>query len=444
MKRHRLRVNRLRTAKLACVATGLSVLSAATLADDLGSADVSQSREAQLQQYELRLEDALGAHSAYSPALAEVLSGLGNAQQELGRHADALRSFDQSLHVMRINNGLYSPQSLPILERMAQSHAELGDWESVDQRHHLITEVSARSYGAADARMVDILQRKGQWHMFAYMNSLAGAESWVHLQSAMRTYQHAAAVAEKNFGPADPRVVTSLRGLRDAQYFLNLMRMEEVADYNRSQQFQSSRSSDTFIDRPRLRAGNVSFNTGLRTAQRIERAVSEDESASLADKAAALAELGDWFQSFQKRRTAAEHYAKAWALLGGEEHAELRAKMFAKPTAISYNGDYEDYLAASTDAGVAEGYVLFNIAVSRHGTLKGAEFVEAQPQSSEQRRKAMRGLRKARFRPALEGGVPVATDSVPYRWVYLYPAAPSQPAPTQPATNTNPPIVEES
>jgi hypothetical protein len=90
-------------------------------------ADASRYRE-QLQAAEL---DA----GPYADALAEPLTALARGHRQAGDYARALAAYRRALHIVRVNDGLYSERQIPLLREMLIIYRESGDLEGLDQRY---------------------------------------------------------------------------------------------------------------------------------------------------------------------------------------------------------------------------------------------------------------------------------------------------------------------
>ena len=71
----------------------------------------------------------------YANTLAEPLAGLGRLHWQNGDIAEAQRLYQRALHVVRVNDGLYSERQLPILQALFESYRQSGDLRALDQRY---------------------------------------------------------------------------------------------------------------------------------------------------------------------------------------------------------------------------------------------------------------------------------------------------------------------
>jgi tetratricopeptide (TPR) repeat protein len=82
-----------------------------------------------------QIEQLQDREGPYSDSLAEPLAGLGRYYRSAGDLDGALRSYRRALHVVRINDGLYSERQIPILQELLDTYRGSGDLQALDQRY---------------------------------------------------------------------------------------------------------------------------------------------------------------------------------------------------------------------------------------------------------------------------------------------------------------------
>ncbi|MEE4147026.1 MAG: hypothetical protein V2I26_19630, partial [Halieaceae bacterium] len=98
--------------------------------DPAGDSDVvERATEQSLLDAISRLESRDGAYSADLP---EHMLSLGLALQQQERHGEAVDVFKRGVHLARINNGLYCPEQIPLLNGEIRSSIALGEYARVD------------------------------------------------------------------------------------------------------------------------------------------------------------------------------------------------------------------------------------------------------------------------------------------------------------------------
>lgn len=105
---------------------------------------------AQLQsinQFNLSIQQHESDGGAWNSALFETLSGLGNLQQQLQNHTEALGTFDRAMQISRINNGLHTADQLPIVGEIIESHLAMGNWEQADIYYDYLFYIQHKAFG---------------------------------------------------------------------------------------------------------------------------------------------------------------------------------------------------------------------------------------------------------------------------------------------------------
>lgn len=384
-----------------------------------------------LEQYQAEIDSLQSKYGAYNPQLSEALQGLGEAQQQMGEHSEAIKTFSQSAHIKRINEGLFSPSVLPLLENMVESYAHLGDWEAVDDQHHVMMEINGQSFGWSDERMLPVLDKLTRWHMYAFFEDIT-PQPVHHLQMARSLFAAASRVIEINFGETDLRLAKQLRGRRVADFYLAHIMQQEAEDQRRLDQLTNigGRERDhSFSQGTRL--VSQGYLSGLRSSRQVVKIYQHNEEVGPRAQAESILELGDWYLRFNKRQSAIKAYTQAYELLStDEERVKIRDELFTRPAVLDFAADYVDYLDP-IGPGMAKGYVLLELDLSRTGLVSKANFIEEHPTTPSKRRAAMRELKGRRFRPRFEDGVPVSTEGMKYRYVYYYPAVAARAADQQ-------------
>ncbi len=147
------------------------------------------------------------------------------------------------------------------------------------------------------------------------------------------------------------------------------------------------------------------------------------EFASPADgdnaRSQALAQLGDMEVMFHDSAGSDDYYRRAWqarksALQGDvaatnesfREPVQLRMKMPDSPARSSRGAEY-----------FGEGYVIFEFTVSADGTLADVQIAESEP-GNDFDIPGMRAMKKAKYRPRVVDGEPVATSGMLFKTTY--------------------------
>ena len=346
--------------------------------------------------------------------------GLGLLYQKAGLHQEAVDTFKRAIHINRINEGLYNFSEIPILEQIIESHAALGEWQEVNDRYNFLFQVHNRHYGRTDPRVLPALktvelaspgvQRRFQW------------KSANHLLTARNLFDSTVRIIAVNFGNTDPRLAEPLRKRTMVDYYL----ATHIPQGSSGTEVMANVASFSSVDGGSAMTSYMvnSYAVGKRALGVIRDIYGEAEGASLADRVATVVELGDWHMLFDRRQSAFKTYAEALAMIeeqgGGEE---IHQKFFGKPVALPATQIFDGagLVNKKTDGEEKEGFVLVKFIVDEDGRTRHLELVEAQPPDRDTLgTKLRKRIRAARFRPRFEGGQPVKTPDVYYRYLYSY------------------------
>jgi hypothetical protein len=100
--------------------------------------------------------------------LIPELIGLGLAAQESGNTQDSANAFERALHIIRVNDGLYSVSQLPLLDLIIETNINLQNWKQVADRYDMMYWLYRRNFVENDPRQLQGLKRLRRWYMEAY------------------------------------------------------------------------------------------------------------------------------------------------------------------------------------------------------------------------------------------------------------------------------------
>ncbi len=138
-------------------------------------------------------ETAIGVSgTGFEPALAPILMGKGRSLRRLGRPIDAVDAFEQALHVLRRSEGVYTLSQLEVIDELTDMALEDRDPLSADTQQRLAHYISARQFGDDEPESLPSHLRLTEW----YINSGQYARALRHITSVLDKVQ---------IGPTDPR-----------------------------------------------------------------------------------------------------------------------------------------------------------------------------------------------------------------------------------------------
>nr|WP_284500110.1 hypothetical protein [Microbulbifer sp. GX H0434] len=364
-------------------------------------------------QYRERIEELEAERGAYGAGIDEELLGLATALQEVGAHEQAISEFRRAMLITRVNEGLYSLNQTPMIERMIESQIALSQWEDANDNQEYLYWLHARNFGEKDPRMLPVINDLSRWHLQAYVEE-KGATLFEHLISATNLYELAVDIITQNFGANDLRLVEALRGLKATNYYLATYDGEPQPAVVVNTSFgggnmDAQRRSK--LDHYRMN----SFSTGKKAIARIVDVYQQNPQSPPAASAKAKVELGDWYMMFNKWHSARETYGEAYQALwdNGATNREIE-DIFGRPAALPALPMLDEDKTA-----LEESYVTVSYDVTAFGKARNIEILHARPDDNVGIRSRVRNvLKRAKFRPRFVNGEPVETTGIVQRFVF--------------------------
>lgn len=380
--------------------------------------------------YEQKVKALELSGGVYDPELTETLVGLGKAYQSQGNSVDAEAAFRRALHTSRVNDGLYNPDQVPILDQLIDVNSSTSDWPDLNQNYSYLYWVSKRIYGADDPRLLPVIDRIGKWHLRVFASDV-NMQPFEHLNMANDLYDHALRIIETHYGANDPRLINALYGVVLTNYQI-AVQLSAAAEPDATLHEPTS----PFDDRSRrLQEGARSLDelilaSYIRGKTAMDRIVTiHAANAQLPPEAYALAlvHLGDWFLLFNKWNSAEETYSQAYNVLmdKGLPREEIDS-FFAQPRSLPAISLPESEPNPEEEQGAEEHrlteelpYVLVSFDVSKSGRARNIRIIESNPPDSiSLQRKARKSIAASKFRPRLENGELVDTTDMQLRYIF--------------------------
>lgn len=362
---------------------------------------------------------------AYNAALAEELNALGLLFQQQEEHDEAVRLFDRSVHISRINSGLHSIGQVQAIENKLASLLAAQRWAEADATFDYLFYVQKRAYGDNDPRLLPTLDSIAQWNLRAFSMG-HGEPLALRLSNAMQYYSAAARVLQINFGTKDERLVSYMRGIANSSYL-----MARNPDLHAALNDPQTRNTQTLL-RDRLaqpRANGIQgFTSGAQALIQILQHEIERRDDALAI-AEAFANLADWYLLFGRGDEAEEQYMNAWRLLANQDNADalleaafgriVRMPTFATDAQIDAQWIESGDEAPAQTLRFDYADVMFD--VSSGGSVRNVRVITQETDENEfQLRKLRRMVRDSTFRPIIKGGEPRRSEDNVLRYRYWY------------------------
>lgn len=348
----------------------------------------------------VKLESAGGAYDAQLP---EYLLSLGLNLQQSGSHQAAIDAFKRGVHLARINDGLYSAQQIPMLQREIASHMALGQYAEADERQLYLYRVQMRSMEGGITRAQAFMQQ-ARWQYNAYRLALDG-QGYARLMSMWDLYRLALNDIVDRQGETSSLLMQPLEGMLLAQYLIGAYDVGDISTVGSSENFSVQQQLNRFNA---YRAQNFQKGRAVIQAMYDIEAANHGKDSRQAVQSRIL--LGDWLLWYGKSESALSTYREAIAELValGDAEQEIDA-IFGEPVALP-NYDGAKPLPATVPQEQANLWVQFD--VDKKGKVANLARVDESELDTGPANRVMRSLRRTRFRPRLAMGEPQDTEMV--------------------------------
>ncbi len=344
------------------------------------------------------------AQGAYAPQMSEALLGMGMMLQREDNHLEAIRAFKRGIHLSRINDGLYTPGQIPMLQREIASHLALGQYAEADERQAYLYRVQMRSQEAGITRARAFMQQ-AQWQYTAYRLALDG-QAYARVMSMWDLYRLALTDIMSREGDTSALLLEPLEGMLLAQYL--------IADFDLQSINSAGSSSDGFAMQHQQNRFNAYRAQSYKRGQAVIQAIYDIQKAQHGDHsletATARAMLGDWMLWHGERDAAMKAYREAVAELTPREDAEVSLmSLFGEPEELP-NIEGASQLPEPVDPEQANLQLQFS--VNSRGKVLDLERIDDNELDEAMANRIMRQLRRTQFRPKLAMGEPQDTETV--------------------------------
>jgi hypothetical protein len=221
--------------KIAIIALlGLALLANSSQAQSTDStASGTLSLSTVLSNQKLMVAEFKSEIGAYDPRLLNLLVELATTQQEIKDYVGANVTLQEALQLTRINDGLYAPNQLAILDSIIANETSLKNWPAVDNHYEFMLHLLLRAYSFEDAELEIGLQKVSSWHVNAFNNDIDD-RTLEHLRRGNKVFQYRLQTAEQTLDEDDPKLSFLRRNIATIEEHLERIRSEHVVESDRS------------------------------------------------------------------------------------------------------------------------------------------------------------------------------------------------------------------
>lgn len=355
-----------------------------------------------------RIQEREWAQGPYGSDISETLLDAANYFHSRGDYRSAIVHWRRAVHLIRVNNGLYSQLQLPTLQRLLETYLALGDLESADEIQSYLYFLSGQNNPSGSPAHIAAIVTWVDWERQRWLREPDPDDPgdllslWHLLEQETREDEERRLTVDQ----LEPLVLAQLRTL----YVI------EISDFGLDRETelligrQYGAGMEPSVDRSQIQV--LQEGAYARARQRLEALDERLAAEGHAGRRAALHRtLGDWHQWHGQTQRAAEAYLESWRLLDAAGQRELRAAWYGTPVELpgaAIFGDRRVPPEAAADSAV----VLARFDVTERGRVRAIDTVPRDPEDKGRALRLYRMLRDTRFRPRLVGGEPVATPGL--------------------------------
>ena len=361
-----------------------------------------------------RIQDKAYEAGPYGAGLAETVEDAGRYFIGRGDYKTAIQQWRRAVHLIRVNEGLYSPQQLPLMERLRETYLALGDYESADEVESYLRFLSHKNFADDAPEHLTATLRWLDWQRQQWLrNPDVGQprrllEPWRVLSDVLRARD----AEESTLAPLN---LAEREALVQAQ--LSVLLLASATDFGLDRQadlLMGSRMGDRpeqlTLEETQIR--NLQESGYSRGRGRLQRLLERQrEAQDPAAQARTLLALGDWHLWFDSPMRAVDSYQACWELLTETDDLERRAQWFSMPAELPSNGAF--WAGPGTFPDYSNQAVLrVRFDVTRQGRVRNLELIDVPEEESGRAMSLSRLMRSMRFRPRLIEGEAVETPAV--------------------------------
>lgn len=351
--------------------------------------------------YREQLERLELAGGPYADTLAEPLADLARLYQQDGDIAAAQRLYERALHVVRINEGLYSEHQLPILQQLFASYRQAGDMVSLDGRYDYFFRLYGSGKPPYTTLRLNAALEYMRWQREALLIGLERGHAAARLLALFDLNQQVLDLAGQ-----DPVVSqSSYRALVLSQ----LRNLYLVQDRHRPALEDAGAPPNTLgaagwnqEDTNEHRLQSIQRKAIFRGSELLQELIDRTPAGQPVELASIYLELADWNQWNDRRDDALASYRQVAELLQEADRPALLEDWLGAPEELPANGVFLRPAAALEKGAVLQA----SYDVSAEGRADNIVASAASEADEGKAGRFRRALARVRFRPRYTGGEP--------------------------------------
>lgn len=349
-----------------------------------------------------QIKAAERAGGPYADGLTDPLVNLAAMYRGRGDLEEAVDQYLRALHLVRVNDGLYSERQVPILRDLMALYRRQNDLQSLGSLYHYYARVTKLGQSPLEGAEVDVALEYLRWERELYSTRQDGMER-IHL---MRAYE----VNESLLKSMEPVP----EGAPHAYLQLALSQMQNLYLLLGDDPLSTLPGNET-TDRPEAAKAERMIGWIQKVAlakgrQILERCLSLTADGPAATRAGLHLELGDWYQWNDDLTRAQAHYMEVMAILRDAGEETLLEQWLGQPVELPDERDMWgifDRFVVDREAVVEASY-----AVTSRGAARAISVNVRNETYDVHAVRVKRMLRDTHFRPRYDREGPTAAERV--------------------------------
>ena len=337
-------------------------------------------------------------------ALVSPLRDLAAAYNSRNRSRDATAALRRGIHIARVNDGLYTPKQIELVEQLIATHLKERDYASADAQQRYWYRLKSRDLDYTSPELREATLHYADWVRSIYLADVE-TERFPRLVELHDLYEDAMESVETTHGEYSTELLPYLQEKVEFAYLMTVYPGEK------EQAEDSSMAKESLIRFWRISDPAYNFRHGLQAAEKkVE--ILRRSNAPHGDIAAAELAVADWYQWNRRYARAVQKYKEIWALMDEiDEDNEWRNNFLFQPLELPSDIVFNPGPVPPDTPNQAEIRLRFD--VTRHGEAKNIEIMTPKsPETEVAITRAYHYLRNVRFRPRVSSGKVVRAEHI--------------------------------
>ena len=342
---------------------------------------------------------------AFSDSLGEAYFGYGNMLARAGRLDEARDMYAKSLHLAKINNGVYAIEQRPVLRALFDMHAAKLEVSEMETQLKQIIWLEKKNPDIRDSFTYDMVLRLGNLFIDQYYYepklteaALERVNKAIHfLNYAVNRYGHVP-LSERSMPFGELALLQFIKSTINRELdrsFYEQSRFRQFADLDKA---------------PKARTGSNHLGNGLYHLRKY--LAKAQQEGNIEHEVRALRDIGDMYLLFNQGMSAEKSYQMAWLKASQLHESHELVTSFDTPARLpdfNYAGEREEII--NLDRVVS---VPLNFDIDQYGRVKRIHTVAADSDTPKMVFRAKRVTKRLRFRPVIENGQTIETNDFDY------------------------------